>query len=403
VRKAFAAPAGPGEQAPIDWEALAGHVDGVQVCSSAGALPLRLWDCESTVWFNPVCTEVGSSQVTIPDLWGIGPCPGSDTAIGSRDPGYLSRASKVRAMASVVPFRRRPRRDSMSALVLSGGGNRGAAQVGMLRALVRSGYRPDVIIACSVGSLTGTFYAVDPSPERVEALDALWRGIQRSDIFPGSRIRTMWQVARHSDHLCDPTSLRSLIGRFAGVTDLSELTIPTEVVTVGLRSGAERYWSSGPAAEVLTASCALPGIFPPVLLDDELHLDGGVLHTVPVARAIELGATDIAVCDVATGAAPGPMRSPLDALTRAFAISRYARLRRDFELAQSTATVRNIKLGDEVRPVRWDDFSRTPELIEAGERAAELVLTARTADAEQAPRGWWARRRAHRLPAQLHT
>lgn len=65
------------------------------------------------------------------------------------------------------------------AVVLSGGGSLGAAQVGALRALYEAGVRPDLFVGCSVGALNAAFLAVDPSPGRLDELERIWRALQR--------------------------------------------------------------------------------------------------------------------------------------------------------------------------------------------------------------------------------
>src|SRR4051794_27240280 len=95
---------------------------------------------------------------------------------------------KVAKRAPVLRFRRRrpPVDEGKTAIVLSGGGNRGVAQVGMLRALVEAGVRPDVVIGTSVGSLNGTALARDPSAAGIDALTELWLGLDRDLLFPDS-------------------------------------------------------------------------------------------------------------------------------------------------------------------------------------------------------------------------
>src|SRR5947208_5904427 len=99
---------------------------------------------------------------------------------------------------TVLPLWRRARRDALSrpvatperpreAVVLSGGGSLGAAQVGALQALFEAGIVPDVVVGCSVGALNAAYVAVDPTPQRVGELEHIWRGMTRDTVFPDGR------------------------------------------------------------------------------------------------------------------------------------------------------------------------------------------------------------------------
>src|SRR3954469_25769182 len=97
----------------------------------------------------------------------------------------------TRPYRTVLRFRRRataPEPDAPIAVVLSGGGNRGATQVGMLRALLETGVRPGVIVGTSVGSLNGAGLASDPTMRGVEMLEDVWLGISREHLFAEGRL-----------------------------------------------------------------------------------------------------------------------------------------------------------------------------------------------------------------------
>src|SRR5438067_5557652 len=99
-----------------------------------------------------------------------------------------------------------------TAFVLGGGGNLGSIQVGQLKALFERQIHPDVVIGCSVGALNGAAIADDPSLEGVNRLDALWRHLAGSDIFPASKFgqRGPWRFVRNGLSAYDDTGLRQL-------------------------------------------------------------------------------------------------------------------------------------------------------------------------------------------------
>ncbi len=259
------------------------------------------------------------------------------------------------------------------AVVLSGGGSAGAAQAGMLAALVEGGVRPDFVVGCSVGALNGTFLAMDPSGERIGDLLALWRGLTARDIFGNGSVRRLFNLVKRRDHLCSPLSLRRIVREWLPVEDLSQTAVPMHVITTDLHTGRAAWWSAGDTETILSASACLPGVFPPVVLGDSRHVDGGVSDGVPVDRAIELGARTVWVLDV-TNDDPLPAdrrMSALDVLLRSFTISR---ARRADSVYVQGVTVHHIRV-PETAGLDPRDFSRNVELIAAGFAAAHAFMS----------------------------
>ena len=265
------------------------------------------------------------------------------------------------------------------AVVLSGGGSLGAAQVGALRALLEAGIRPDLLVGCSVGALNAAFLAVDPTPERVDELEQVWRRLDQRDVFGPTRRMAghVLQVAvRREDHLYEADALRSLVRRWVPLRDLSHTAVPVHVVTTDLLTGGTSWWSSGDPVTVLTASACLPAIFPPVALGGSLHVDGGVTRPVPVERAVELGALRTWVVDVSGGSIGrrDARMTALDVLLLSFAISR-SHLDRDPAAPPPGQRVVRLPRID-VGPLELRDFRRTAELMEAGYAAGRAAVEA---------------------------
>jgi NTE family protein len=185
-----------------------------------------------------------------------------------------------------------------TAFVFSGGGNLGSIQVGMLRALLGAGIVPDLLVGASVGALNAAFLASGASSQRLDTLERLWRRLRGGDIFVGTRRSQLAHLLRRHDHVYDSSGLARIVRDHIPVRDLADLPVRLEVATTDLNEGEPRWWSSGNPVDILCASAALPGIFPPVRLDGHLHVDGGVLSPIPVQRAIDLGASTIWVLDV---------------------------------------------------------------------------------------------------------
>ena len=100
-----------------------------------------------------------------------------------------------------------------TAFVLGGGGSLGAAQVGMLRALLEVGVRPDFVVGTSIGSLNAAYLAGHLDPDGIESMAELWSTVRRADVFPLSVRSLVRGVMGHRNHLVDALGLRTLIRR----------------------------------------------------------------------------------------------------------------------------------------------------------------------------------------------
>lgn len=261
------------------------------------------------------------------------------------------------------------------AFVFPAGGSTGAVQVGVLQALAQRGIRPDVVVGCSVGALNATFFALDPTAAQAARLSSIWESISRTDVFGAGRARTLARIAMRQDHIYAPEPLRNLIRRFCPLTDLAGARIPVNVVSTDLDMGLARWWTTGPAADILYASACLPGLLPPIVLDGHRHVDGGVLEPVPVGRAVDLDAETVYLLGEVFG--PGeddpPRPGALDVLVRSFAVSRYARLPEPTSLARAGQRVIVVP-GARALGIDITDFTHTRRLIRESTARAQRYL-----------------------------
>jgi len=259
--------------------------------------------------------------------------------------------------------------------VLSGGGSLGAVQVGMLRALFERGVRPDLLIGTSVGAVNAPWVADRPDSDGVLELAGIWLGLRRQDVFPLSPITGARGLIGRSNHFISNVNLRSLLDRHVPYSRLEDAKVPVHVVATELKSGRATILNSGPAVPALLASCAIPGVFPPVTIARRDYVDGGVANHTPITVAIELGASQIYVLPVGY---PWLYREPTNALGMALhALARIVEQKLDAEVAASRSladihVLPSLDLAD-VSPA---DFSRTKELIDWGYRAARRYLAA---------------------------
>src|SRR5256714_4693212 len=262
------------------------------------------------------------------------------------------------------PGQRRPDTAPRTAFVLSGGGNHGCAQVGMLRALLERDIIPDVVIGTSAGALNGSGVAANPSLGGVEHLSAVWSAVRTEHIFPGGRFGRAWSLLSGGDHLYSNAGLANLIDQMAPATKFSELLVPLRVIACDLATGEEVVLASGALKPALLASAALPGSFPPVLHDHRTLVDGGVVDNVPLSHALAGPVDRIYVLNVSGGVADAPVRNPLDVVLRAFAIARNQRFER--ELTNATPSIEIVVLPRPADGRSPFDFGRGDATIDQG-------------------------------------
>ncbi|GAB2756492.1 patatin-like phospholipase family protein [Nocardioides salsibiostraticola] len=196
-----------------------------------------------------------------------------------------------------------------TALVLSGGANLGAAQVGMLTALQEGGVRPDLVIGTSVGALNGSWVAANAP---LDELGNLWRSMRRGQVFPADPLRGLLGFAGRSDHLVSDRGLRKLLRENLRFERLEDAPVPFHVLATDVLTGLGVLFSDGPAAEAILASTAIPGVLPPVPIEGRHYMDGGVVNNTPISYAVELGADTVWV--LATGYSCSLHRPPRAAL-----------------------------------------------------------------------------------------
>jgi NTE family protein len=200
-----------------------------------------------------------------------------------------------------------------TAFVFAGGGSLGAIQVGMLHELMRNNIRADFVVGASVGALNAAYFAGAPNADGVKALEEIWLGLRRHDIFPVT-LRSFLGFLRGADSLIEPTNLRRLIQRHIPFANLEDGLIPLHVVATNL-GGETVCLSSGSTIDALLASAAIPAAFPSVRVGEHHLFDGAVACNTPVLTAASLGADRIIV--LPTGFSCALVTPPKGAIARA--------------------------------------------------------------------------------------
>jgi NTE family protein len=246
----------------------------------------------------------------------------------------------------------------MDAYVLGGGGQLGASEVGMLRALIERGLAPDLVVGTSVGAINGAAIASDPSPAMVQRLHDTWSDIERSDVFAGSIINRIATLARTKTHLHGNEALRAALTEALPIALIEDLPVRFQCVAASIERAAEHWFAAGDVVDAILASAAVPGILPPVEIGGEHYIDGGIVNSIPVDRAVELGATRIFVLHVGRLDRPlEPPRWPWEVGLVAFEIARRHRFHNDLERVRPHVTVHVLPSGLPQRPAAtWSNL-----------------------------------------------
>ena len=249
-----------------------------------------------------------------------------------------------------------------TAFVLGGGGVLGAAEVGMLQALLEHGVRPDLVVGTSVGAVNGALVAADPTPGAVDRLRGVWEELASRRVFAGSVLGRVGTLVRTRTHLHPREPLRDLLEASLPVRTFAGLRVPFQCVAASIERAAEHWFTDGDLVDAVLASCAVPGLLPPVEVDGEHYLDGGLVHSIPVGRAVALGADTVYVLHV--GRIDRPLRPPArpwEVATVAFEIARRHRFAADLAALPPGVTVHVLPAGDPAPPgagnLRYRDFS----------------------------------------------
>ncbi|MBT6691032.1 patatin-like phospholipase family protein [Candidatus Parcubacteria bacterium] len=156
-----------------------------------------------------------------------------------------------------------------TALVLSGGGARGMAHIGVLKVLDKLNVNVSVIAGCSVGGVIGAFYASGKTGEEIE------------DFILSNKIYKNFDFSLNTLGIKNLNKLEKLFLEFIGKDNFADLKIPLYINATNISSGSEVVFDRGNLMKAIRASIAVPGIFSPAKINNQYYIDGGVLNQVP--------------------------------------------------------------------------------------------------------------------------
>ena len=239
-------------------------------------------------------------------------------------------------------------------LALAGGFARGIAHIGVLRAFRDAEVPIDCVAGTSVGALIGAGFCAGVPLEKMEEIGLT------TNFTDFGRWTPSWLG------LATNQRMEKYLARITNVTTFEGLKIPMAISATDINAGITIYYSSGPLAPPLRASCAYPGLFVPIQYEGRTLVDGFLTAPVPVDGALLLGADIVIAVYLEAGGIENP-RTAVDIISRSFnIIQKHADI--------SWREQADVIVEPDVKSFAWDDFTKTPELIAEGEAAAAKAL-----------------------------
>ncbi len=279
-------------------------------------------------------------------------------------------------------------------LVLSGGGARGAAHIGVLRVLDELHVKPDLVVGTSMGSIVGGLYSAGWTPAEIE--DVL-REIDWTKTFVDKPARSERSFRRKRDDVdflvqakmrlrglkpyLPPSIvggqnldllLRSIERRSIPATDFDDLAVPYRAVATDIELGQVVVLDSGSLAEAMRASMAAPGIFAPVEWDGRKLVDGGIVANLPVGIALGLGARRIVAVDITSDLEQdaSKFQSLFGVIGQTNAMLTVLNRREDVARLRPG----DLLIAPDLGTIGFIDFERTVEAVGIGEAAARAMI-----------------------------
>jgi NTE family protein len=290
------------------------------------------------------------------------------------------------------------RRGRKLALVLGGGGARGALQVGAVRALFERGIQPDLLVGTSAGAVNAVFLGLDPTRAQVARLEQAWRAAAKANFFPTDWASMLTRAFLNRARVKPSPRLREFFVAHLPSPDLPfrRLRVPVYLVAADLNHGRAAIYGEQldqAVLEGLLASTALPPWVRPLEQRDQFLMDGGAVSNLPIEAAMAHGATEIIALDLSEPAEIdfkargfGPFASKL--------LITVMKRQLDLELRLAEAhhvPVHHLELRSKP-PVMFWDFTHADQLIEQGytlaRRYLEQAWKPRPATLVERLRGW---------------
>ena len=235
-----------------------------------------------------------------------------------------------------------------------------------------------MVVGTSVGAINGAAIAANPTPDGVAILADLWGSLAEAGMFTDNVLARAGTLAKYRTHLYSPAPLRKLLATHLPAT-FEELALEFQCVASSIEKAGAHWFCRGNLTDAVMASAAVPGLLPSAVVEGEHFLDGGLVHSIPVGRALALGATEIYVLHVGRIEQPlTPPRSLWDVCLTSFELARRHRFVEEMTDLPADVRVHVLPSGEENPPLmsmRYRHSKAVASRIQRGYQAASEYLS----------------------------
>ncbi|WP_338984632.1 autotransporter phospholipase A1 FplA [Fusobacterium nucleatum] len=274
------------------------------------------------------------------------------------------------------------------ALVLSGGGVKGYAHLGVLRVLERENIKIDYITGTSIGAFIGTLYSIGYTVDEIEKfLDDVNVSNFLETITDNTNLslEKKESLKKYSVHLSFDNELnfsfpkglrgtgeaylllKGLLGKYEHMDNFDNFPIPLRIIATNLNTGETKAFSKGDVAKILIASMSIPSIFEPMKIDGEIYVDGLVSRNLPVEEAYEMGADIVVASDIGAPVVEKDDYNILSVMNQASTIQAS-------NITKISREKASILISPDVKNISALDSSKKEELMKLGKVAAEKQI-----------------------------
>jgi len=289
-------------------------------------------------------------------------------------------------------------------LALGGGGARGLAHIGVLKVLERENIPIDLITGTSMGAIIGGVYALKKDISAIEKITEKYSKISEFniDLSFGEKekkdkpffLKKMSDFLRRGyilnlelrrKYINDGEGVKKIIKDLVGDKAFTDTKIPFAAVAADLVRGEKVIIKRGKLFDALLASASIPGMFPPVILDKKILVDGGIVDVVPIKAAQSLGANFVIAVSVSqTIKKRVEFNNAVEIFFRSDSIT-------SAELRKLQLSFADIVVTPKVGRFHWSDFSKPEQCVREGEIAAQNVILELKKKLKKVKPSWWKR------------
>jgi len=287
-------------------------------------------------------------------------------------------------------------------LALGGGGARGLAHIGVLKVLEKEIIPIDLITGTSMGAIIGGVYALKKDISAIEKIAEKYSKISEFniDLSFGEKEKKEkpFFLKKMSDflkrgyilnlelrrkYINDGEGVKKIIKDLVGDKAFTDTKIPFAAIAADLVKGEKVIIRKGKLFDALLASASIPGMFPPVILDKKILVDGGIVDVVPIEAAQSLGANFVIGVNVGqTIRKRVEFNNAVEIFFRSDSIT-------SAELRKLQLSFADVVITPKVGRFHWSDFSKPEQCIREGEIAAQNVISEIKEKLKRAKLAWW--------------